>query len=139
MDTRQIYAQMPAHRFAELLLAGVKEAVEYAYRSRISQCLWEMRLELMAARRGFIYFAKGVEHIKIGFSANPLKRVGQLATEYPTQTGGERPTLLATMPALACDESRLHFNFRGYRVDGEWFLDCPAIRQYIAAFAQEVA
>jgi len=54
--------------------------------------------------------------IKIGYSAKPLKRLGQLQTASP-----HRLALLGTIPGTPDDEDAMHGRFAAHRMEGEWF------------------
>lgn len=71
-----------------------------------------------ARNEGWVYFIRGGQHIKIGWSPDPEKRLKALAT------GNAHPlTVLAKFPGSVRDEKLLHRLLKPYRVraDGEWF------------------
>ena len=82
-----------------------------------------------APNRAWVYFAQHGDEIKIGHSSNPRHRLR-----------GIRPRVraLALLPGTREDERRLHARFRDYRLHGEWFRDCLAIRRFIAGLPNEV-
>jgi hypothetical protein len=65
-----------------------------------------------------IYFIKdtGTQAIKIGYSAKPPRRVGDLQTGNP-----HKLVLLGTVGGKKADEEALHVKFAQYRLEGEWF------------------
>lgn len=58
----------------------------------------------------WVYFAERDGLVKIGYSANPIRRAEQLGAE-----------LLAVMPGGARMERLMHRHFADYRSHGEWF------------------
>lgn len=65
-----------------------------------------------------IYFIRDTltNHVKIGHSRNPRKRLNEL------QTGSVNwLELMACLPGTAEDEAKLHKRFAKDRVRGEWF------------------
>lgn len=80
---------------------------------------------------GFVYFirAVGTSRIKLGFSAEPEKRLRELQTASPN-----RLVLLAKWPGTVAIERQLHKEFAEYRVRGEWFkLPRPLIEQLLGS------
>jgi hypothetical protein len=65
---------------------------------------------------GFIYFLWSGNHIKIGYSADPLRRLAELSTSLPL---GVRS--LVCVPGTVRDERRLHHALKLHRRKGEWF------------------
>lgn len=92
---------------------------------------------ILAARTGdsrpeprqdtFIYFLGMAGHIKIGQSKLWQQRLSNLQVASPFDI-----TPLLVMIALPRREDELHRKFAKQRVRGEWFKDCPEIRDYIA-------
>lgn len=74
-----------------------------------------------------VYFISDGEAVKIGISKNPNRRLSQLQTGHP-----RRLTLVATLPGGLDEEMQLHGRFRAHHLSGEWFSDCPEIRDFIA-------
>lgn len=63
-----------------------------------------------------IYFIKALNTVKIGYSANPEKRLKEL------QTGNsEKLELLLTIPGNKESEKAFHLYFDRARLNGEWF------------------
>jgi hypothetical protein len=74
----------------------------------------------------FVYFIRGGEHIKIGWSKDPLKRLEQLRTgcPYPLE-------MLGCMAGEESDERALHEHFAHLRERGEWFKAEPWLLAHI--------
>lgn len=74
-----------------------------------------------------IYFIGGLGYIKIGYSADFKRRFLELAGSFPTPLdiiaciGVERNVGLKI-------EALLHRELKQHRVNGEWFVDCAAVR-----------
>ena len=75
----------------------------------------------------FIYFILRGDVIKIGISNMPFRRMRQLQTACP-----ELLEMLLVIPGGREDEKYLHDLFAPVCVGGEWFKDCPPLRNYIA-------
>jgi hypothetical protein len=77
---------------------------------------------------GFVYVihAVGTNRIKIGYSADPEKRLAQLQTGSPYEL-----KLLAQWPGTAEVEQRIHQRLAQYRCGGEWFSVPPFIGNVI--------
>jgi hypothetical protein len=73
-----------------------------------------------------IYFARSEDHIKIGFSVSTEDRLASLATSNPNKL-----ELLAVVPGSMAFERAIHSWLFAYHVRGEWFRDCPQVRQAI--------
>lgn len=73
-----------------------------------------------------IYFVSNGEAIKIGRSDNVSARMAALAVGAP-----RRLELLATVDGSAPHEARVHADLVKYRLNGEWFSDCPTVRSAI--------
>lgn len=63
-----------------------------------------------------VYFISDGEFVKIGYSANPDGRLGEIQTGSPKLL-----TLIATMPGDTELEQAFHYRFAEYRTVGEWF------------------
>lgn len=79
-------------------------------------------------RTGGVYFVKGGEQIKIGYSGDIKSRIGELQIGSPVaiefvgaMVGADRET-----------ERDLHAEFAEYRVRGEWFKYGPRLAEFIA-------
>lgn len=77
----------------------------------------------------FVYCIEAVSshRIKIGSAADPKRRLDGMQTACP-----EELRLLATCLGSRELEVELHERFAEYRIRGEWFNDCPEIRNFIA-------
>lgn len=80
-------------------------------------------------RGGYIYFVQGVDGgpVKIGWSENPEKRLEQLQAASPDQL-----RILDYIIGDRHHERALHGRLSEYRLRGEWFDDCPPVREAIA-------
>lgn len=75
-----------------------------------------------------VYFMKCRDRIKIGTSLDPDDRLRTL------QTGSAYPiVLLGTIPGSFKTENAVHRALSPWRLDGEWFSNCPPVRRFIAA------
>jgi len=64
----------------------------------------------------YVIFARGTNHIKIGWSENPQKRLGEL------QVGNSNPLeLICTFDWPRSAELMLHRVWAKHRITGEWF------------------
>jgi T5orf172 domain len=80
-----------------------------------------------APQRGYVYFLRRADSIKIGWSANPFARGAQL------QTGSsERPESIVALRATQHQENLLHRRFGKHRHNGEWFKAAPEIIEFVA-------
>lgn len=77
---------------------------------------------------GGVYFVKGGERVKIGYSVNIRSRINEL------QTGSSiRIEFVAAIAGASQDDEKdLHEEFAEYRVHGEWFEYGPRLAQFIA-------
>ena len=90
-----------------------------------------------------VYFAQVGHYIKIGYSANPERRVRNLfksTTRYgapadcPTDIASRH--LIRAIDGTKDDEGRIHRALSDYCVGLEWYADEPALRDYIANVEQ---
>lgn len=73
-----------------------------------------------------LYFIRSGQYVKIGVSANPRGRIASI------QTGNPEPVeVLAIVEGDASLEADLHRRLASFRKQGEWFEDCPAVRNEI--------
>ncbi|MCC6824020.1 MAG: GIY-YIG nuclease family protein [Verrucomicrobia subdivision 3 bacterium] len=72
--------------------------------------------------QGFVYFIRGGDLVKIGWSTNPRLRLSQLQT-----ASAERLRIIGVTPGTRGDERALHGTFASLRVRGEWFRACPGL------------
>lgn len=81
------------------------------------------------AAKTWIYFMRSGENgpIKIGFTGNtPMARLSAL------QTGNPEPlNLIAAIPGVREDETRLHERFAALRIKGEWFRADPELIGFV--------
>ena len=82
-----------------------------------------------------VYFATAGGYMKIGYSADPIARVGTVTTNgaRPADLPRATPaTLLGWVPGKRAEESALHRRFAADRIAGEWFrIDPDVIRDLI--------
>jgi len=73
---------------------------------------------------GFIYIVRAGEDgpVKIGYSADPDRRISKIQTDCP-----HRLSVLATGDADRYPEKQLHARFASARTVGEWFNPIPEI------------
>lgn len=74
-----------------------------------------------------IYFIRSGDHIKIGYSAAPSKRLSKISSDNPLSC-----ELLGVIEGSERKEAEIHLLFSSYRVRGEWFQACDAISKYVA-------
>lgn len=67
---------------------------------------------------GYVYVVRCGEHYKIGMTADPLRRMPQLALQLPHPP--ELVSLQSVSDAVG-EERRLHERFAAKRLNGEWF------------------
>jgi len=73
-----------------------------------------------------LYFIRSGQYVKIGVSATPRRRIASI------QTGNPEPIeVLAIVEGDASLEADLHRRLASFRKQGEWFEDCPAVRNEI--------
>ena len=75
-----------------------------------------------------IYFIKAQSNVKIGYAADPLKRLKELQTGNPYKL-----KLVATMPGCFKTESAIHEVYKKYKRTGEWFKYDGALKWAIVA------
>lgn len=81
-------------------------------------------LPVLIDRVGYVYAIRddASSAVKIGFSASPLRRLGQL------QTGSSSVLrLLCVIPAFQAYEVSMHETFASRRLTGEWFDDADGL------------
>lgn len=125
-------------RWSDDRLSGHPAVIEWSRREKAR------RDEELAQKGsvGFVYFAYREGHIKIGSSADPLRRLRSLALGGVVMPNGVQPgelQLLATERGGQSRERELHVEFAKHRVAGEWFEDCIELRQYIEMNAADAA
>jgi len=79
-----------------------------------------------------VYFIAVREFIKIGWTKNWRKRISQMQTANP-----DRIEILLVVGRPVVYEKTMHQKFAEHRTRGEWFTDCPAIRDHIATIKSE--
>jgi hypothetical protein len=81
----------------------------------------------MPNRRRFVYFAQSGDAIKIGSTEKPEQRMRQIAVDI-----GQQPTIIAMIVGSFGTERLIHKYLAGCHEEGEWFRDCPEVRDLIA-------
>ena len=90
-----------------------------------------------------VYFAQVGRYIKIGYSANPERRVRRLFSstsrygapeDCPTDLASRH--LIRAIDGTKSDEAQIHRALTDFRVGLEWYIDEPALRDYIATVEQ---
>ena len=94
-----------------------------------------------------IYFIRAGNLVKIGRSVNPRERLKALRSDkkqtiIPEQVDMSEAEIIAVFPGGRRVESALHFQFRRYRVAGEWFRLTREVRDFAlnraAVYEQEL-
>lgn len=73
---------------------------------------------------GKIYFVSAPGRIKIGYTAQPDKRLASLQ-----HVDMERLTTIGVAPGTMRIERKLHEMVGNFRIRGEWFRDCEEVRK----------
>lgn len=81
---------------------------------------------------GFIYFVTDGTAIKIGFTKDVVKRIGQLQVPHASPL-----KCLGSISALRYHEKMLHGRFRHLRIKGEWFQLHDDIIELLDDFTEE--
>lgn len=86
------------------------------------------------SNRNYVYFIRDDNSglVKIGRSYNPEKRRKQLQSELH----GHDLVILGTMECPAYVEAELHYKFKDYRENGEWFRPEFQLMEYISLHAE---
>ncbi len=88
----------------------------------------------MSKAQGFVYFIRGGEHVKIGWSRDIAKRMRQLQGASST-----RLSLLGCLEGTRETEADLHQRFKRLRRHGEWFAADEKMLAAIRWFCDESA
>ena len=75
-----------------------------------------------------VYFIECAGRIKIGCSKNIQGRLAHISTSAPAEV-----SLIASIPGDYRLEKAIHRHLATHRERGEWFTDCPAVREAIQA------
>jgi hypothetical protein len=105
---RKWYADGPPPRVAPELRRPKKAKSEYT------------------GKKGYIYFAKSGDLVKIGFASNPHRRVQELGTGNHNEI-----FLYDSFPSYQAAEKLLHRRFKADRVRGEWFRFSNDIEEFL--------
>lgn len=79
-----------------------------------------------------IYLIKAGNAVKIGYSQYPETRIKALQTGNP-----EKLEILERKNGGRFDEFHLHRLCKEYRLNGEWFRDCPEVRNIFNSYCEE--
>jgi hypothetical protein len=91
-------------------------------------------LRAQRVKRDEVYFIRGGDAIKIGFTHDVVARLSAL------QTASSIPLeLLATIDGDKAEEARQHHQWRHLHIRGEWFRADEELLRYIRALAGELA
>lgn len=112
-------------RITDDRLCGVCE-VEFTPTELVRFVRWTERV---FAETGWVYFvsAKGLDLIKIGWTANIERRLSQLIGASPVEL-----TLVEKWAGTRFDESDYHTQWEHLREHGEWFRTEPELIRWIA-------
>lgn len=84
-----------------------------------------------------VYFAQSGPYIKIGFSANPIRRASEATTTSHIRPAdverGACVDVLGFIPGDRTVERETHMRFGHLHVVGEWFNDTREIRDWLEA------
>ncbi|HCG55365.1 MAG TPA: hypothetical protein DEW39_04235 [Brevibacterium sp.] len=87
----------------------------------------------------FVYFIEAGDYIKIGFSHDPIIRLGQIRGGHgsisPEGLSTKSARILAVEQGGIYDEGILHRRFAEYRVAGEWFKKNDRLARYIQSIS----
>lgn len=82
-------------------------------------------------KQGNIYFVRGDDKVKIGFSKDVESRIKDLQASSPLEL-----SLLLTIKGTTKTENELHDRFDKYRIRGEWFRYEGELEEFVAASVQ---
>lgn len=81
---------------------------------------------------GFIYFVGGAGKVKVGYSADPKRRMSKMQADSPVPL-----ELLCAIPGNHSVERALHRFFEQTCTAGEWFMRCPFLDRLIRCIVEE--
>lgn len=73
-----------------------------------------------------IYFIEYGNLIKIGYAKNPAKRIKEIQSNYPLPLG-----IVGIIDGERSEEQKLHFKFKEYHVNKEWFEKSISILNFV--------
>jgi hypothetical protein len=86
-------------------------------------------------RNGFVYVMECPPLLRIGFSANPQKRLRNLFTDIPDVEGiADTLEVLATIPGGFDEERKLQHALDEWKYCGSWYIDCRELRAFLIAY-----
>lgn len=96
------------------------------------------KLKKLRQNNHFVYYIQwenDPHHIKIGYSTSVVDRVASFLTSSPHKL----EVLRVAMAESQEDEMRLHFQFKQYRVAGEWFRYEKELRKHVSMLDADYA
>src|SRR3990167_2997040 len=75
----------------------------------------------------FIYAISAGDAVKIGWSADPCRRVSKISSDNPHEC-----RLVGVIPGSIIDERNLHTRFEALRVRREWFRNEGIVAEFVA-------
>ena len=89
-----------------------------------------------------VYFAVVGQHVKVGYSANPIKRtqvtsIDRTIKPLDLEHGGT-VELLGWIPGDRRIEQAVHARLGAHWVAGEWYTDCPEVRAVLHSHDEAV-
>jgi hypothetical protein len=113
-ETNEAVKQMSSyfeHRIAEIRAADVPRREPYA---QPAQQIAPPKKQ--PARKGYVYFFRAGNTVKIGFTTNPRERASKLQTTCP-----DKAFMAKFVKGTPRTEKAFHDKFAEYRIRGEWF------------------
>ena len=83
------------------------------------------------AVKGFVYFLRCEQFVKIGFTESLRRRLADHKTSNPMPI-----TVLHTMPGTMADEAKLLLKFAHLKHRGEWFNATPGLLNFIKSLVR---
>lgn len=81
------------------------------------------------ANSGYVYVLRSGFFIKIGYSTNPVERIGSIVTSTPDDC-----EMLFLVPGNLKLEKRLHREFAACHYRREWFFLCGKLKRFVEEF-----
>lgn len=109
---------------------------DWRLRARTRPLALKFRGDRLARRspRGFIYFVRAGDRLKIGFTRNVKRRLSQLQTFFP-----EPLELLGAIPGSLLMEQEVHRHFGHLNITREWFNVEPELLVYIEKMSRSAS
>lgn len=108
-------------------LLSIKQQCERLHSEMLDWRWSPQRKKPSAESKGKIYFIKGRDLVKVGYTAgDPIKRLNRL------QTGSADPlVLLGFINGTPVTERQLHWRFKDWNAHGEWFHIKGAVSRFL--------